>query len=276
MSNFHKLLFLFSLFCFFSCDSSDSNTDKTPEVNQNIGNNVTAVVVTNINGKSTGLAESVGTLPSPMPKENSIIFHTESTPTTAIRGRHNLTNYSNIYDSNPPKRFAKTSRGLSQLDNNHTFWALDKNDDPIQINANLEYGSSTSKCLIYVADDYSGSFTNWDSIGLFFDQTVSPRMLTGFGSPTDVDSNGKVIILYYDMDYPTYLGFFNPIDLFSSEDANSIGRKSNEMEIFYMNYTWGTSSGSPEPDPDHPEMLRTLPHEFQHMIYFDEHYNRGV
>lgn len=86
-----------------------------------------------------------------------------------------------------------------------------------------------------------------------------------FGTENDVDGNGKVIIVFSQELSGGLLGYFYAGDKFSSTiDGNQY---SNEGDIFYM-----TASASYQGDI----IKGTLAHEFQHMIYFDQHYNRGV
>ncbi|MDA3900594.1 MAG: hypothetical protein PF637_08750 [Spirochaetes bacterium] len=263
-----------------SCGSS--SVPDVPDVllvEQQMGNDVTALVVTNISGLRNGVAEPVGSLPSPstaISKNGSLI---QEPPTAYIRGRNLLTGSTPNRRDITILRKTRSARGLSEEDTSYSFYAYDNDDELITVTASLEYGATDSKCLIYVQDSYNGEFSDWSSIGKFFDNTVSPAMLTGFGNPTDVDSNGKVVILYYDMQDNRYMGFFYSVDLFSQEDLDEYypteGYTSNEMEIFYMNYNWSVSEENPEPIPDDAEMLRTLPHEFQHMINFGSRFLNG-
>ncbi len=70
------------------------------------------------------------------------------------------------------------------------------------------------------------------------------------------------------MNSTTILGFFYAIDLYSQstldENYGTGTYTSNQKELFYMNLRWPY----PAKAPDHPEMKRTLTHEFQHMVNF--------
>jgi len=89
-----------------------------------------------------------------------------------------------------------------------------------------------------------------------------------FGIENDVDENDRVIIVFSrelesDPDpNKRLLGYFNPADKFSAVTNSN----SNEGDIFYL-----TTESIAQGD----RIKATLAHEFQHMIYFDEHYNRG-
>ena len=114
--------------------------------------------------------------------------------------------------------------------------------------------------------------------GELFDQTLYPIDVSTFGAESDIDGNGRVIVLMspvvnalspagrcaVDGFYP---GFFYSIDL-ETRDRNS-----NRGEIFY---TFVTDTRGEKSCP-HPldEVLRLLPptflHEFQHIISFNQH-----
>ncbi len=83
-----------------------------------------------------------------------------------------------------------------------------------------------------------------------------------FGTENDVDNNGKIIIVFSSAIASPILGYFYSDDKY---DNTSIHPTSNEGDIFYLSTTAseGVTCG-------------TLAHEFQHMIYFDQHYNNGV
>lgn len=83
-----------------------------------------------------------------------------------------------------------------------------------------------------------------------------------FGNENDTDNNGKVIIVFSRELTGGLLGYFYGGDKFSKTSQSD----SNEGDIFYL--TTDTYSGT--------VVKGTLAHEFQHMIYFDQHYNRNV
>lgn len=86
-----------------------------------------------------------------------------------------------------------------------------------------------------------------------------------FGTESDVDGNGKVIIVFSsELELEDgLLGYFNPDDKYAVTTYDD----SNEGDIFYMT-TDSSFQGS--------VIKGTLAHEFQHMIYFDQHVSRGV
>lgn len=85
-----------------------------------------------------------------------------------------------------------------------------------------------------------------------------------FGTETDIDKIDRIIIVFSRVLAETdrLLGFFNAEDKFPATYYHD----SNEGDIIYLT----TASKMQKYIP------ATLAHEFQHMIYFDEHYRRGV
>jgi hypothetical protein len=76
-----------------------------------------------------------------------------------------------------------------------------------------------------------------------------------FGFPSDIDENGKVNILIYDIDDPDINGFFSPSDI-------SGGTFSNDMEILYIDKNpHGSGINS-------TYCFSTIAHEFQHLIHY--------
>jgi hypothetical protein len=84
-----------------------------------------------------------------------------------------------------------------------------------------------------------------------------------FGVENDVDANGRVNIIFSHYITGGVLGYFNFIDKYPS----STYPYSNTGDFFYITADRGRQGNY---------VLGTLAHEFQHMIYFDQHYNNGV
>ena len=87
-----------------------------------------------------------------------------------------------------------------------------------------------------------------------------------FGQENDIDGNGKIIVVFSHELTDGLLGYFNPQDKYSSSSANT----SNEGDIIYV------TTDSDYQGSNGNIIKATLAHELQHMIYFDEHYNRGA
>ena len=87
-----------------------------------------------------------------------------------------------------------------------------------------------------------------------------------FGHENDVDGNGKIIVVFSQELANGLLGYFNPQDKYPSSRFTT----SNEGDIIYV-------TTDPHYQGTNGNILKaTFAHELQHMIYFDEHYNRHV
>jgi hypothetical protein len=156
-----------------------------------------------------------------------------------------------------------------------------------QVTAMLRYNGQ--HCLIYSDVDTlaAGNLTQADfrNFGQRFDTQIHPSNTTYFGTESDIDGNGKVIILISGVinglpktdpswvQNPEYFigGFFLATDLFRPPQLGLQENTSNEAEIFYML--------AADPDGEYlgakfkfptqfvaEENVRTLAHEYQHLI----------
>ena len=171
----------------------------------------------------------------------------------------------------PPS--TKIFRVLSDFSNNNTF----KTDT-----ADLKY--TGAHILIYQsknAPQPPNGFTDSDitAFGNTFDQDLYTIDVATFGSPTDIDNNGRVIVLMSPIiNHLTsassctssgfIAGFFDAIDLLPSQFTNS-----NDGEIFYAlvpdpQATFSCAHTIASVGQLTPS---TFIHEFQHMISFGQH-----
>lgn len=126
--------------------------------------------------------------------------------------------------------------------------------------ATLKYnGKSTN---VWVADNYITD-QQAKNIGKEFDTHIDPLVKEKFGNPSDVDKDGKVNILIYDIkdnfqETGSYTGgYFHPRDLYDVP-------YSNRAEIFYMD-TY-PSMGTDRNNLNEKKVYSTLAHEYQHMV----------
>lgn len=149
------------------------------------------------------------------------------------------------------------------------------------VTARLEYAGSD--VLIYVDTlAPANGFTSdqLTAFGQLFDQTLYPIDTTNFGSPTDVDQNGHVIMLMSpvvnaltstsDCQNNGFIaGFFDEEDL----GAPASDQNSNQGEIFYsiVPDPTGTVSCSHSTDDVGFSVPSTFLHELQHLISFSQH-----
>lgn len=126
---------------------------------------------------------------------------------------------------------------------------------------------------IFLVHDRSGSYDSLspeqidavDDLADAFEASIYPRDSEFFGAPSDVDGNGKVIVLITDtLENTGILGFFYSADLFTNDGvAHGLGGfgDSNEAEILYV--TVPSSSV-------HKLLLQSIvAHELQHLINFN-------
>jgi hypothetical protein len=149
-----------------------------------------------------------------------------------------------------------------------------------RVGARLSYVGTN--ILIYVdtlapANGFTPDQLN--AFGQLFDQTLYPIDLNAFGTPSDIDQNGHLIVLLSpvvnaltptaDCATQGFIGgFFDGIDL-SSTDTSS-----NQGEIFYSlvpdpNATVSCAHSVADLDAETPA---TFLHELQHLINFSQHF----
>jgi len=148
----------------------------------------------------------------------------------------------------------------------------------------------SNRAIIY-SDDASpaGGFTDPDLqvIATEFDNLIYPTGVEYFGTPLDLDSNSRIIILYTpEVNKLTPAGnpdgfvggFFFAGDLFPSSGQNSCAQ-SNRAEVFYVLTPdpQGTINGNARTRDQVRQGTRgTIAHEFQHMINASERIRHPV
>lgn len=116
-------------------------------------------------------------------------------------------------------------------------------------------------------------------IGEEFDTKIYSLVTNNFYDAPNVDGDGKIAILCFDITKDNYqnvgdpyiAGFFYGGDLYKNSQISL--QNSNEMEIFYAD-TYPTMIKNPTTpdygDPDVTKVYSTLAHEFQHMVNFNQ------
>lgn len=128
------------------------------------------------------------------------------------------------------------------------------------------------------AADEAFTSAQWDAFGRLFDETLFPAAVASFGTTSDLDGNGRTIVLFTPRvnALVTQLqcaqsgfvnGFFNPDDLAPGTAGGNAG------EVFYAYVPdptgrWSCPHGTPEVQGTIPP---TFIHELQHMISFQQH-----
>lgn len=126
--------------------------------------------------------------------------------------------------------------------------------------AKLKYDGKSAN--VWVADNY---ITDQQAIniGKEFDNHIDPLVKEKFGEPSDVDNDGKVNILVYDIKDDFDItnrytgGYFHSRDLFDIPNSNL-------TEVFYID-TY-PSMGNNRSNLDETKVYSTLAHEYQHMV----------
>lgn len=146
------------------------------------------------------------------------------------------------------------------------------------VTAELRY--TGTKCIVYSdVDTFStGNFTDsdLDQIGAAFDDSISTTDVANFGPYSDIDGNGKAIILITPVvnrltpsgSGGFIAGFFLSVDLYSPPAVPS--NVTNQGEIFYLlaaDPSGKTGNVFPV-DFTRNENISTTAHELEHMISF--------
>ncbi len=147
------------------------------------------------------------------------------------------------------------------------------------VNAQLAYvGQNVLVYIDSLAPANGFTPTQITAFGALFDQTLYPIDTAAFGSPSDLDNNGRAIMLMspiVNADTPKsacangfVAGFFDPGDFDGPSDPNS-----NHGEIFYAvvpdpNATFSCALKVTDVDFTVPA---TFMHELQHLINFSQH-----
>jgi len=161
---------------------------------------------------------------------------------------------------------AKIPKPLANIGDTKSFWVDDwVLNTRYQITATLQ--AIGNYCEIWVEDTSEIDITKAQQLANEFDNIIYPNVTTYFYTPSDVNGDGKVAILCFDIQdgfsgSGGYIaGYFYAYDLYNFSD-------SNKMEIFYID-TYPTMH-YPITDPvDVTRAYSTLAHEFQHMVSYN-------
>ena len=130
------------------------------------------------------------------------------------------------------------------------------------------------KALVYVADDIKNDLEigTLEEIASQFDDTIYPNVMDNFAfhdvSEYDWDGNGKTIIFIYDMGGSTSgftAGYFHGKDYWEQHQSS---QESNEADMFYINYFALDLADDPGYSYSLDDVLSTIAHEFQHLLFF--------
>jgi len=158
---------------------------------------------------------------------------------------------------------------LSSIGDTREFWVLNfATNKYYQLTATLQYSGQHSE--VWVENTELITESKATEMGNEFDNVIYPLVTEYFYTPSDVDGNGCVQILCFDIqdNFATtgaYVGGY-----FSSGDLFNISG-SNKSEIFYID-TYPTMYYPKDKPVDVSRAYSTLAHEFQHMVNFNRNY----
>ena len=165
-------------------------------------------------------------------------------------------------------------KSLEPQPNERKFWVLDHTKNRgetgrfYQLDTYKAYDDSTT--IIY-AQSNPNLLTeeNADKIGKEFTSFIKPKVEEIYGQSSDIDGNGRIILLIFDIKDGATAGggfiggYFYNADMFSQASLNSTGNsdiKSNEAEVLYID--------SKQQNPASTSALHTIAHEYQHLLNF--------
>jgi len=175
-------------------------------------------------------------------------------------------------DLSPP---SLPQRASPEVGDTRNFKVLNKEDTFDDISASIRY--ITDHSLIYVdAETPPNGFSDNDLIFLAeqFENAIYPTVTEVFGPESDLDSNGRVVILFTpgvnrltSEDSNGYVGgFFYGVDLLTDRTG------SNKGEVFYA--VVPDPTGINGPSLSRTLLLNSIPailaHEFEHMVHFNQ------
>jgi hypothetical protein len=138
--------------------------------------------------------------------------------------------------------------------------------DPVNVTARVV--AVTTHSIVYAdVDNPAGGFTDAEmaGYGTTFDTLAYPTDVANFGAPTDIDENGRVIILFtkeVGKNNPGILGYEYSRDLLPKVGTYGSCPGSNVAEMFYMRVPTDAAARAFVA----ANTPATLAHEFQHMI----------
>jgi hypothetical protein len=146
-----------------------------------------------------------------------------------------------------------------QLGSSKDFWVTDfETEKEYQLKAKLLY--TGSKVNVWVHDDEISS-DHAKRLGEEFDAKIYPSVVNHFGNESDVDGDGKVNLLAFDIQdgfsgRGGFLGgYFNQADLYNTS-------KSNQAELLYID----TYPSLGKNNNDFSFVFSTIAHEYQHLV----------
>jgi hypothetical protein len=189
-----------------------------------------------------------------------------------------LRNPSVSYKVQPSLSSVAACGGTPSLGSRCDFQVINKEDKFERVTAEVK--AISARAIIYqdIKTPAANGLTAADftALGSVFDDPIHTATVNAFGTPSDIDNNGKILILLTPVvnaltprnSSGFIAGFFYGCDLLTRQSCSG----TNEAEIFYALSTDPTGQFGDSRSRD--AIMRALPpvlaHEFQHMINFGQ------
>ncbi|MHA1973288.1 MAG: hypothetical protein ACTSW1_09855 [Candidatus Hodarchaeales archaeon] len=153
-----------------------------------------------------------------------------------------------------------TNAASQTLGSTRLFWVPNiETGEHYQINATLKSGGQYGLIYSNLTSYYD---TYIPALNETFETLIYPTLTEFFGEPVDLDNNGKVIILLFDIidgySGGQYVaGFFYPLNQYLNSELYPSQRYSNEGEIIHIDQLGVVNND-----------YEVIAHEFQHLIHF--------
>ena len=159
-----------------------------------------------------------------------------------------------------------TAQDAYEIGDSRAFY----NTDNEKIDATLK--AIGDEVLIYLEDGYQLETETLEEIAAAYDKNIYPTIMNHFGfhseAEYDWDGNGRTIIFIEDMGGSSQngmiMGYFHSKDYYAD---SQISNKSNEADMFYINYQ-AVKEAESRTGFTMDNVLQTVAHEFQHLIFF--------
>jgi len=134
------------------------------------------------------------------------------------------------------------------------------------------FNASSAHSIVYVENQNSVSQSAIDGIIAAFENNIVPIENVWYTQPTDVDNNGKIILLLLDIQdgyQPggSYIaGYFDPYNDYTDAAVNATNSSyhSNHADMLYLD-TYPA-------DPTQISFFATMGHEYQHLLQFGKYF----
>lgn len=174
----------------------------------------------------------------------------------------------------------RATSALIDIGDKRTFKVYDKNRKWVDVEAEVKHISQ--RAIIYqdltAPAGTAGGFTTADfqALGSTFDSPIYDTDVSVFGQPSDIDANGKIIILLTRIVNELtprgasgfVAGFFYGCDLLNRNEAGCSGTNRGEMFYLFQPDPTGKYADARSASFVLAQATPVLAHEFQHLINF--------